>query len=86
MWNALCEIADWEKCTIHQICTEVYDSKEDRASFTAALRVFLMAYYRSALLVDRQVDKIRRNLNDKTRAMKEKDNRYSIDKELEFSS
>lgn len=48
MWAALKEIAKREKCTIHRICSVVYDRKNDKSSLTAAIRVFLMAYYRSA--------------------------------------
>ncbi len=48
MWAALKEIARREKCTIHRICSVVYDRKNDKSSLTAAIRVFLMAYYRSA--------------------------------------
>lgn len=47
MWNALREIAMLEKCTIHDLCSAIHDTKSKQISFTAALRVFLMTYYRS---------------------------------------
>lgn len=47
MWKALDEIAEDEGCSIHEICTAVYEIKMDDTSFTAALRVFIMLYYKS---------------------------------------
>ncbi len=65
MWSALSEIAALEGCSIHDLCGVVYDMKGPGASFTAALRVFMMEYYRS---VYRTNDKI--NLaQQKIRAM-----------------
>ena len=46
MWKALNEIARIEGCTIHDLCTAVYDYKDADTGFTTALRVFLMNYYR----------------------------------------
>ncbi len=48
MWGALNDIAEKEKCTVHDICTLVYVRKNVRTSLTAAIRVFLMLYYRAA--------------------------------------
>lgn len=48
MWEALQEIARMEGCTIHDLCGAVHDLKEPGASFSAALRVFMIEYYRSA--------------------------------------
>jgi predicted DNA-binding ribbon-helix-helix protein len=48
MWEALREIAELEECSIHDLCGAVHDLKAPEASFTAALRVFMMEYYRSA--------------------------------------
>ena len=62
MWNALHEIAALEGCSIHHICTAVHDSKTDKTSFTAALRVFLMVYYRSAALAGRQISLVQKKL------------------------
>ena len=50
MWDALNEIANLEKCTVHDICANVHDKKEDSFGFTAALRVFLLHYYRTITL------------------------------------
>lgn len=47
MWSALSEIATLENCSIHDICGAVHDLKEPETSFTAALRVFMMEYYRT---------------------------------------
>ena len=48
MWKALKEIADREKCTIHDICTLVKMRKDEGTSLTAAIRVFLMLYFRAS--------------------------------------
>lgn len=48
MWKALTDIAKREKCSIHDICSLVYIRKSSETSFTAAIRVFLMLYYKSA--------------------------------------
>lgn len=58
MWNALNEIAALEGCSIHDLCGAVHDLKEPEASFTAALRVFMMEYYRSAARVSGQVSQV----------------------------
>jgi len=49
MWDALIEIAHTENCSIHDLCTMIADTKSDGSSFTASLRVFLMAYYRATI-------------------------------------
>jgi predicted DNA-binding ribbon-helix-helix protein len=46
MWEALYEIAKLEQTTIHALCTKVHKSCQGKSSFTAALRVFLLEYYR----------------------------------------
>lgn len=48
MWQALREIAERERCTIHEICSLVQLKKHKNSSLTAAIRVFLMLYYRAA--------------------------------------
>lgn len=48
MWVALNDIADREKCSVHDICALVYVRKSKATSLTAAIRVFLMLYYRAA--------------------------------------
>ena len=47
MWDALEEICVRERCNIHQICTLV-SSRLACSSFTAAVRVFVLSYFRSA--------------------------------------
>lgn len=62
MWNALNEIAKLEGCSIHDLCGAVHDLKDPSTSFTAALRVFMMEYYRSAMRVSNQVSLIQRKV------------------------
>jgi len=62
MWQALREVAEIEGCTIHDLCGAVHDIKEEGASFTAALRVFLMEYYRTAARTSQQVTSVQRQL------------------------
>lgn len=64
MWHALREVAEIEGCSIHDLCGAVYDLKEQGASFTAALRVFLMEYYRTAARASQQVTSVQRQLKD----------------------
>ncbi len=48
MWEALNDISDREKCSVHDICALVHVRKKPETSLTAAIRVFLMLYYRAA--------------------------------------
>ncbi len=48
MWTALREIARRESCKIHDICSLIQMRKNPDTSLTAAIRVFLMLYYRAA--------------------------------------
>jgi predicted DNA-binding ribbon-helix-helix protein len=48
MWAALKDIARRERCKIHDICTLVHIRKREGTSLTAAIRVFLMLYYRAS--------------------------------------
>lgn len=48
MWAALNDISVREKCSVHDICSLVCIRKREETSLTAAIRVFLMLYYRSA--------------------------------------
>ncbi len=52
MWEALKYVSRKEKCTIHNICTLVYLRKQNNTSLTAAIRVFLMLYFRAAATED----------------------------------
>lgn len=52
MWHALKDIARRENSTVHKICTAIHFSRTDETSLTAALRVFVMLYYRAAATED----------------------------------
>lgn len=52
MWVALKEIAQREKCTVHDICTVIADKKSDNITLTAAIRIFLILYYKAASTED----------------------------------
>ena len=47
MWDALNEIARREGCTIHDVCTKV-DANRQQTTYSASLRVYILAYFRSA--------------------------------------
>lgn len=47
MWEALDEICRREGSNIHKICSMV-DSRRVQSSLTAAIRVFILAYFRAA--------------------------------------
>jgi predicted DNA-binding ribbon-helix-helix protein len=64
MWSALNEVARLENSSIHEICSAVHDLKEINASFTAALRVFLMEYYRNASRTSVRVSDVQKLLRD----------------------
>jgi len=63
MWDALKEVASIEGCSIHDLCGAVDDMKAEGASFTGALRVFLMEYFRAAAKTSPQVGMVQRRLN-----------------------
>ena len=48
MWMGLKDIARREKCRVHDLCSKVYLRKRPDTSLTAAIRVFIMAYYQAA--------------------------------------
>ena len=52
MWNSLYDIANREGCSIHDICTLINLRKNPKTSLTAAIRVFLMLYFRAASTED----------------------------------
>lgn len=52
MWSSLREIARREQCRIHDICSLIQLRKNPNTSLTAAIRVFLMLYYRAAATDD----------------------------------
>jgi len=48
MWNGLMEICRRERATPHEVCSAIAGYKSENTSLTAAIRVFVMKYYRSA--------------------------------------
>ena len=48
MWSALKDISSRESCTVHDLCSLVQFRKGKNTSLTAAIRVFLMLYYKAA--------------------------------------
>ncbi len=48
MWIALKDIAEREKCSIHDICGVIAGRKSETITLTAAIRVFLMLYFKAA--------------------------------------
>lgn len=52
MWSALKEISKREGCKVHDICSLIQLRKNENTSLTAAIRVFLMLYYRAASTED----------------------------------
>ena len=54
MWDALVEVCRRERWNIHQICTSI-DANRSESSLTAALRVFIMDYFRAAATEDGHV-------------------------------
>lgn len=52
MWSGLGEICRRERAKLHEICTSVAMRKHENTSLTAAIRVFVMAYFRTAATED----------------------------------
>ena len=52
MWDALADVANREKHTVHDICNRIVEYKPSAASLTAAIRVFLVNYYRMSSTED----------------------------------
>jgi predicted DNA-binding ribbon-helix-helix protein len=48
MWAALREISKREACSPHDVCSLISMRKKENTSLTAAIRVFLMLYFRAA--------------------------------------
>jgi predicted DNA-binding ribbon-helix-helix protein len=48
MWTALRDIAQREGCRIHDLCSLIQIRKNPQTSLTAAIRVFLMLYFRAS--------------------------------------
>ncbi len=49
MWEALHDIAQWRRVTVHNIVTEI-DRDRTASSLTAAIRVYIVDFYRAAAL------------------------------------
>jgi len=47
MWRSLGEIARHQRLSVHRLCTEI-DGRRKESSLTAAIRVFILAYFRAA--------------------------------------
>lgn len=52
MWRAVKDIAQREKCTVHDVCSLVSLRKKKNTSLTAAIRVFIMLYYKASSTED----------------------------------
>lgn len=52
MWDALMDIAAREQCSIHELSSIVAACKRPSSTLTAAIRVFLMLYYKAATSED----------------------------------
>jgi len=52
MWNGLGEICKREHKSLHEVCSIVAEHKAENTSLTAAIRVFVMAYFRMATTED----------------------------------
>jgi len=52
MWSALGDICRRERASMNEVCTVVANAKPDNSSLTAAIRVFVMAYFRAAATED----------------------------------
>lgn len=48
MWDCLKSIAAREQCAIHDICSLISLRKKSHSSLTAAIRVFIVLYYRAS--------------------------------------
>jgi predicted DNA-binding ribbon-helix-helix protein len=52
MWIALKEIADRERCSVHELCSLVATRRKPGLSLTASIRIFLMLYFKAASTED----------------------------------
>ena len=48
MWNSLTDICRRERTTSHMVCTAIALHKPKGTSLTAAIRVFIMSYFKAA--------------------------------------
>ncbi len=61
MWDALQDIANQQHVTVHDLVTDI-DRERSASSLTAAIRVYIVDFYRSAALPAGQVETIRQPL------------------------
>lgn len=47
LWEALREIARRERCSLHEICTDI-DRRRGGTRLTSAMRIYIVNYFRSA--------------------------------------
>ncbi|MBV8549190.1 MAG: ribbon-helix-helix domain-containing protein [Alphaproteobacteria bacterium] len=52
MWRGLIEICNREKTNQHKVCSMIAEAKPEATSLTAAIRVFIMSYFRAAATED----------------------------------
>jgi predicted DNA-binding ribbon-helix-helix protein len=48
MWTSFKDIAEGEGCSVHELASHIHSRKKEGQSFTSAIRVFVMLYYRDA--------------------------------------
>ena len=44
VWNILQEVAEDQGCSIHELCSFIYDRKHPKSSLASAIRVFLISF------------------------------------------
>ena len=54
MWEALRDISDRRKVSIHDLVTDI-DRRRTASSLTAAIRVYIVDFYRAAALTGEQI-------------------------------
>jgi predicted DNA-binding ribbon-helix-helix protein len=52
IWQALGDIAKREQCNVHLLCSLIAKRKRPENSLTAAIRIFVMLYFRAAATED----------------------------------
>ena len=48
IWESFKDIAEGLGCSVHELASHIYSGKKNGQSFTSAIRVFVMLYYRDA--------------------------------------
>lgn len=86
MWQALYEVARAENCSVHDLCGAVHDLKEEGGSFTAALRVFLMEYYRSSARASQQIKDVQKKLRNRGMTKRRAMVRFAPEQSVESGS